>query len=66
MNDFMLLIAPFIIIELVLKAIALTDLYRQEHVSLPKWGWLLIILFVNTIGPILYFLFGKRRTVSDR
>ena len=29
--------------------------------SLPKWGWLLVILFVQIIGPIAYLIAGRVR-----
>jgi len=30
--------------------------------SLPKWGWLLVILFVQIIGPIAYLIAGRVRS----
>ncbi|GAK08893.1 MULTISPECIES: PLD nuclease N-terminal domain-containing protein [Geomicrobium] len=61
MPDLFMLVLPLIIIEFILKIIAFIDLYRRESTSLPKWLWALIILFVNTIGPILYLVLGKQR-----
>jgi Phospholipase_D-nuclease N-terminal len=54
------LIAPLIIIQLILLIVSLVDLGRIEKTNGPKWLWVLIILFVNIIGPILYFVFGRR------
>lgn len=34
--------------------------------KLPKWGWLLVILFLNTIGPIAYLVIGKVRTPRSK
>ncbi len=57
------LIAPLLIIELVLLVIALVDLIRRQEVKyLPKWGWALIILLINLIGPILYLIIGREET----
>ena len=54
------LIAPLVIIELTLVIIALVDLIRRQEVKyLPKWGWALIILLINLIGPILYLIIGR-------
>jgi hypothetical protein len=39
---------------------ALVDLIRRERTRGPKWVWLLVILLVNYIGPILYFVIGRR------
>lgn len=53
------LLVPLLIIQLVLLAAALLDLYRRERTRGPKWAWVLIILFVGTLGPILYFVVGR-------
>lgn len=54
------LIAPLLIIQLILLIVSLVDLARIEKTNGPKWLWVLIILFVNIIGPILYFVIGRR------
>lgn len=54
------LIAPLLIIQLILLIVSLVDLVRIEKTNGPKWLWVLIILFVNIIGPILYFVIGRR------
>lgn len=54
------IIAPIIVIQLVLLIVALIDLVRIENTKGPKWMWALIILFINIIGPILYFVLGRR------
>lgn len=57
------LIAPLLIIQLILIVIALVDLIRREEVKyLPKWGWALIILLINLIGPISYLIIGREET----
>ena len=33
---------------------------RRERVRGPKWVWALVIVFVNYIGPIIYFVAGRR------
>jgi hypothetical protein len=51
---------------LVLDAFALTDLYRRPAelvVFGKKWIWLVLILFLNLLGPVLYLLTG-RKTVA--
>lgn len=48
---------------LVLDAIALVDLYRRPAelvVFGKKWVWLLVILFLNLLGPVLYLLAGRK------
>ncbi|CAN2223240.1 Cardiolipin synthase N-terminal [Candidatus Nanopelagicaceae bacterium] len=29
--------------------------------KLPKWGWLLVILFISTFGAIAYLVIGRTR-----
>jgi hypothetical protein len=54
------LVAPILIIQLILLIVALVDLTRTEQTNGPKILWVFIILFVNIIGPILYFVIGRR------
>ena len=53
------LLIPVILIQLTLVVFALADLLRRENTRGPKWVWVLVILFVNMIGPIIYFLVGR-------
>jgi len=53
-------IAPIILIQLILVGVSIIDLVRIEKANGPKWVWALVILFVNIIGPILYFVIGRR------
>ncbi|WP_442594135.1 PLD nuclease N-terminal domain-containing protein [Neobacillus sp. D3-1R] len=54
------LLAPIFIIQFILLLVAIIDLVRIEKTNGPKWLWVIIILFVNIIGPILYFVIGRR------
>lgn len=54
------LIAPIIVIQLILMLIALIDCIRIEKTNGPKWVWLLVIVVFSLLGPIAYFLFGRR------
>ncbi|MCB9134577.1 MAG: PLDc_N domain-containing protein [Anaerolineales bacterium] len=53
------LLIPLIILQLILMIAALVDLARRERTRGPKWVWALVILFVNMIGPIIYFVAGR-------
>ena len=39
---------------------------ESEVRNLPKWGWLLIILFISTIGPIAWFIAGRPKRQGPR
>ncbi len=54
------LLIPILIIQIGLQIWALIDLYRQPVSKGPKWIWVLVILLLEILGPVVYFLFGKR------
>jgi len=51
---------PVILLGLGLVIFALRDLSRRDRVNGPKWLWVLIIVLIQFIGPILYFVIGRR------
>ncbi len=59
LKEYLPLLIPVLIIQLVLIIFALTDLLRREQTRGPKWVWVLVILFVNLVGPIVYLLLGR-------
>ncbi|MCP4416882.1 MAG: PLDc_N domain-containing protein [Chloroflexi bacterium] len=59
LTEYLPLLIPIIIINLALIIFALIDLSRREQTRGPKWIWVLVILFVNMVGPIIYFLVGR-------
>ncbi|HYO42614.1 MAG TPA: ATP-binding cassette domain-containing protein [Candidatus Limnocylindrales bacterium] len=63
----LLLIVPLLVLQLGLMVAAVVDLLRDERAvrggSKPMWA--VIIVFVNLIGPILYFLVGRVDAVVD-
>ena len=53
------LLIPLFVIQIGLMITALIDLLKQNSTRGPKWMWVVIILFVNIIGPIIYFVAGR-------
>ena len=53
------LLIPLFLIQLTLMTVALIDLSKREKTKGPKWMWILIVVFVNMIGPIVYFVVGR-------
>ncbi|WP_156896510.1 MULTISPECIES: PLD nuclease N-terminal domain-containing protein [Halobacillus] len=50
---------PLVVIQIILMAAALISLTRTKETRGPKWMWVLLIIFVNTLGPVAYFIFGR-------
>lgn len=59
--DLFALLAPIIILELILAIVAIIAWVKTEETRGPKWLWLVIILFVSILGPILFFIIGRRQ-----
>lgn len=56
------LIAPIVVLQLLLAVIGLISLAKAESQSVrgPKWLWVIIILFGNILGSIIYFTIGRK------
>lgn len=56
------LVLPLAALELILIVVALVDLIRREpgRVNGSKAVWAIIILLIGTIGPICYFILGRK------
>ena len=51
---------PLMLLELGLAIFALIPLFRHPHVRIGnKWIWIPVILFIQFLGPILYFVIGR-------
>jgi hypothetical protein len=48
----------------ILPIIALVDIIRSEFTGNNKIMWVLIVIFFNIVGSILYFLMGKNQKVK--
>jgi len=51
---------PVVVIELILLVSALLDWLKRPVLRGNRWVWLVVILFVNLFGPIIYFLFARK------
>jgi uncharacterized membrane protein YozB (DUF420 family) len=55
------IIVPLIVLQLVLLVLAIYDLFREDRrvrwFSKPVWAC--IIVFVNILGPLVYFFVGR-------
>ncbi len=57
---------PLMVIELALMVIALIDLFKRENMkSSTRLIWVFVIILINTIGPIVYLLAGRKDKPID-
>lgn len=64
MSELISLLLPLLVIQFTLAIIAIVSIVRSDSTrGLPKWAWIVIVLVVNTIGPIAYFIFGREKDV---
>lgn len=54
------LIMPLIVLQLILMITALISLARTPYTRGPKWLWIILIVGLNLIGTIAYFVAGRR------
>jgi hypothetical protein len=59
LRELLPLLWPLIAIQVGLMIFALLDLSRRSVTRGPKWVWALVIIFINLIGPIVYFVIGR-------
>lgn len=58
--EYLPLLIPIILIELALAVTALIHVLRHPHYKFGnKPVWIVVVLFVQIIGPVVYFVFGR-------
>ncbi|MBY7145078.1 PLDc_N domain-containing protein [Virgibacillus sp. NKC19-3] len=60
------LIIPVLALHLLLLVVALVDLYRRRGMVNRPIIWLIVIVLLNTVGPISYLIIGRRMVKNDR
>ena len=60
-SEVLLLLAPLLVVQLALLVLALKDLLNPDRrvKGDNKLVWALVIVFVNLIGPLVYFFIGR-------
>ncbi len=58
-----LVFLTIIFITAILPILAIIDILRSEFAGNNKIMWVLIVLFMNIIGSILYFLIGRDQKI---
>ncbi|MCB8945316.1 MAG: PLDc_N domain-containing protein [Ardenticatenaceae bacterium] len=58
-REYLPFLIPIVMIQIALIVAALWDWVKRPQTRGPKWLWLILILFVQWLGPIAYFVFGR-------
>ena len=59
-----LAIVIIVLLALALPIIALIDILRSEFKGNDKIIWILLVLFINVIGTLLYFMIGAKQKIK--
>ena len=67
-STLLMLVIPLAALELIPLIVALADLIRREpgRIKGSKSMWVLIVLLASLLGPILYFVLGRKEQEDDR
>ena len=58
--DYLPFLIPYLIAALILAITALIHVLRHPHYRFGnKVLWIIIVLFVQVLGPVCYFIFGR-------
>ncbi|EOL42395.1 PLDc N-terminal domain-containing protein [Enterococcus phoeniculicola] len=60
LKEFLPFLIPYILLVCALAITALIHVLRHPHYRFGnKWVWVIIVLFFQIIGPVIYFVFGR-------
>ncbi len=60
-KEMILLLLPLVAIQLGLAIYCALKIFREGVQNLNKWLWLVICVFVNLLGPMLFLIIGRKR-----
>lgn len=59
-SNYLPFLIPYLVLELLLAVIALVHIFRHSNYRFGnRWLWVIIVLFFQIIGPILYLTIGR-------
>lgn len=65
LNPFLIkVILISLLLTLIPTVIALIDILKSKFIGNDKVIWILIVLFFNVIGAILYFIMGRKQKIK--
>ncbi|WP_112179944.1 MULTISPECIES: PLDc N-terminal domain-containing protein [Paraliobacillus] len=61
MADLLPILFPIILLEGILAIVGIVAWFKTDKTNGSKWLWLFVIIVIGIIGPILFFIFGRRQ-----
>lgn len=58
-TSMLLPLMPVLVLVAVLIGWSLVDIIRRPVEHLPKWAWVLIVLFAIPVGAVIYIIIGR-------
>ena len=59
-STIILIVLPILVLQIALQVYALYDLWKSRNVRENTWVWVLVIILLELLGPLVYFLFGRK------
>ncbi len=60
-KELILMLLPLVAIQLGLAIYCALKIFREGVQNLNKWLWLVICVFVNLLGPMLFLIIGRKK-----
>lgn len=59
-TDILIMLLPVFILQLTLTVVSLIHIFRHPNYKVGnRLIWILVVVFINFLGPILYFAIGR-------
>ena len=63
--EYMVIILPLLLLNLGLVVFSLVKIFKDGVDNLNKCLWIVIVIFVNLVGPILFLMLGRKKDNYD-
>lgn len=60
-RETILLLLPLIILQFGLAVYCIVKIFTEGVRSFNRWTWVVICLFLNIFGPLIFLLWGRKR-----
>lgn len=59
------LFAPIIVLHFSLMFFCIYNIFKKGVRNLSEWIWVLIVAFIQIVGPIIFLMFGRKKGYDD-